>query len=281
MIEVSVIIPFLNEEKYIEDCVKALLNQKCDFRYELIFVDNGSTDNSVKLLKPYLRKRQDKLLIEPKGNEYTARNKALRVAKGKILAFTDADSIADKNWLKNITKPISEGADISLGKLVFNPKHSRFIRAFEKYENYKVSYLIKNSLHKYYYGYCDNMAISKQVFSVVKEFKEKPINGDTQIIHEYKERNGDVTVKYASKAIVTHMEISSLKDWTKKLYSYGRQNNLYASKNYYYEPINLKTRFVILFSSLFNNDVNAIDKLIAIPTVAYGYLAYTLGERSS
>ena len=94
---ISVIVPFLEEEEYIERCLKSLIDQ--DFfrdEYELIFIDNGSTDASAEILRRYSRVI---LLTEPAGNEYAARNKALELAKCDIIAFTIADYVVERNWL--------------------------------------------------------------------------------------------------------------------------------------------------------------------------------------
>lgn len=113
---ISIIIPTYNEEKYISYCLKSLvsLNYPKD-RYEIIVVDNGSTDNTVSLCKRYT----DKVFIFLGGNISTLRNFGANHARGEILAFIDADCIADKNWLGNAVNSFKKdhcitGSDVSI-----------------------------------------------------------------------------------------------------------------------------------------------------------------------
>lgn len=91
----SVVVPFLNEGRYIARCIESLLGQDFDKNgYELIFIDNGSVDNSRKIVERFPNVI---LLSEEKKNPYAARNKGLRLAKGSIIAFSDADCVVAKD----------------------------------------------------------------------------------------------------------------------------------------------------------------------------------------
>lgn len=96
--KVSVIVPVFNAEMFIKKCLDALLNQDFDKAdYEIIVVDNGSTDRTVQILKGY-----DRIILLSETetqSSYAARNLGLSVAKGDIIAFTDADCIPHKSWI--------------------------------------------------------------------------------------------------------------------------------------------------------------------------------------
>ena len=101
--KISVIIPALNEEKFLPDCLEALQNQieKPD---EIIVVDNGSTD-----LTPKIAERFDcKVVFEKKRGITFARNKGFETAKYEIIARTDADTIPPKDWIKNIKEAVKK-----------------------------------------------------------------------------------------------------------------------------------------------------------------------------
>ncbi|HSD98716.1 MAG TPA: glycosyltransferase family 2 protein [Patescibacteria group bacterium] len=100
---VSVIVPFYNEEKHIEQCLQTLKKQTYS-KVQLIAVDDGSTDSSRKIAKKYV----DILLVQKHQGPGVARNKAARVAKGEILIFADADMYFDINYIKMLLKPIFE-----------------------------------------------------------------------------------------------------------------------------------------------------------------------------
>src|SRR3990167_5093364 len=103
-IDISVIVPFHNAEKHIEQCITALLSQSFPSSfYEIIMVDNNSTDNSIKVIMKY---PQIKLLSEKKQGSYAARNRGVAESKGSVIAFTDSDCIPVPEWLgRNLSSP--------------------------------------------------------------------------------------------------------------------------------------------------------------------------------
>jgi Glycosyltransferases involved in cell wall biogenesis len=95
---ISVIIPALNEEDVIEYCLQSLENQNYK-NFEIIVVDGGSKDRTVEIAEKYAR------VIKQKSKTIGgARKEGTLAAKGDILAFTDADTIFDPNWLSSIEK---------------------------------------------------------------------------------------------------------------------------------------------------------------------------------
>jgi len=98
---VSVIVPALNEERTIRECLVSLLGM--DYppeRREILVVDNGSTDRTPDIVKSfpvrYLRE-------ERRGASY-ARNRGIEESKGEILAFTDADCVVTTGWLRELVQ---------------------------------------------------------------------------------------------------------------------------------------------------------------------------------
>lgn len=89
--KVSVIIPFYNVEKYIGECLESALNQTLK-EIEIICVDDGSTDNSYEIVDEYKRKNENiKIIQKENGGQSSARNVALKIAKGKYVYFLDSD----------------------------------------------------------------------------------------------------------------------------------------------------------------------------------------------
>jgi glycosyltransferase involved in cell wall biosynthesis len=84
--EISVIIPALNEEKYIGHAIKGLTSQTFK-NFETIVVDGGSRDNTVKIAKKHAR-----VIIQKKPGAAVARNSGAEVARGRLLLFLDADT---------------------------------------------------------------------------------------------------------------------------------------------------------------------------------------------
>ena len=102
--DVSIIVPTWNEEKYLAKCLDALVNQSWHGSWEIIVVDGGSTDGTVGVAENYA----NRVLIEPNMRVGAARNAGARKARGEILAFIDADTIANPRWLEAITRAFHE-----------------------------------------------------------------------------------------------------------------------------------------------------------------------------
>ncbi len=99
---VSIIVPAYNAQKTIQKCITSLLNLDYPMdKYEIIIVDNNSTDKTAELIKSYSRVTYANEKIQ--GRSYT-RNTGAVIAKGELLAFIDADVFLDKDWLKNLVK---------------------------------------------------------------------------------------------------------------------------------------------------------------------------------
>lgn len=100
MVTVSIIIPCHNEERYLKGCIDSVLAQSYK-DFELIMVDDGSSDGSGRIIKGYKDKRIRYIRNAVSLNGARARNKAISVARGRLLFFTDADCIVDKDWLRS------------------------------------------------------------------------------------------------------------------------------------------------------------------------------------
>jgi len=98
---VSVVMPVYNGERFLRDAIESILNQTYK-NFEFIIVDDGSTDNSLKIIKEYQKKDKRIRLIENKKNLGQAKslNKGLSLAKGKYYAKIDSDDIACKTRIE-------------------------------------------------------------------------------------------------------------------------------------------------------------------------------------
>jgi glycosyltransferase involved in cell wall biosynthesis len=114
---VSIIIPTYNEKNRITGCIESLLKQTYpQDKIEIIVVDDGSSDGT----SPFIRKNFSKVKLITKKNSgaYDSRNKGADISQGDIIAFTDADCVATKDWIKNIEKVMREkGIKVVGGKI--------------------------------------------------------------------------------------------------------------------------------------------------------------------
>lgn len=109
--KITVVIPTFNEASVIQDCLNSLNNQSVH-NFEVIVVDDGSTDKTNEVLQNFqfsVSNFQLKIIQgDHKGAGY-ARNLGVKEAKGDILVFVDADMTFDRNFIKNLIKPIENG----------------------------------------------------------------------------------------------------------------------------------------------------------------------------
>lgn len=98
---VSIITPAYNCDQYIAETIHSVLNQTYS-QWEMIIVDDASTDNTVKILESYIMKDDRIKVISLKGNQgvANARNVGMRNARGRYLAFLDSDDIWNENKLE-------------------------------------------------------------------------------------------------------------------------------------------------------------------------------------
>lgn len=95
MIKVSIIVPIYNVEKQLPKCLDTLVNQTID-EYEIILVNDGSLDNSQKIIEDYSNKYKNiRAFIKKNGGLSDARNFGLKKARGKYILFVDSDDYID------------------------------------------------------------------------------------------------------------------------------------------------------------------------------------------
>lgn len=167
--EVSVIIPTLNEEKTIKDCLNDLLNQK-QKPFEIIVVDNGSTDKTQNIVNSLKNKFKNKsmplkLFYYPKGNQKDAREFGIRKAKGTIIGSLDADACPDSDWISKIKEHLKDKKIVGIGgKSRFRNK-GLILNFF-----YTLTYYLRLVFNLYCLG-GGNSAFRKSIFVSVKGYR--------------------------------------------------------------------------------------------------------------
>lgn len=112
--KISVIIPVYNTQKYIKKCLESLANQTLQ-DFEIIVVNDGSTDNSKQIIKEFQNQKKIKNFIyveKENGGLSDARNFGVKKATGKYITFLDSDDYIDKDLYKNLQKSMDEDADL-------------------------------------------------------------------------------------------------------------------------------------------------------------------------
>ncbi len=184
---ISVIIPFKNEKDNLPDLLAAL--KKFDYpleKYEIIFVDDNSSDESVLLLKNNLSSNykvvsaSDKKFPGKKG----AIDFGLKHSRFDIIAITDADCEPEPNWLKSVSNKISEGNDIVFGysPLQSDNKLISKISAFENLRNY-ILYFSSAGLGIPYSATSRSIAFRKEIYFKLNGYSNtlETLSGDDDL----------------------------------------------------------------------------------------------------
>lgn len=130
--EISIIVPVYNVEKYLDRCIKSILGQT--FRdFEVILINDGSTDNSANICDRY-SKKDERIKVIHKNNEGVskARNLGIKLARGNYLVFVDSDDWIENDFLELLYKGIKQlNTDIVISGYVYE-KNGKIINNFKK-----------------------------------------------------------------------------------------------------------------------------------------------------
>lgn len=117
---ISVVIPVYNSEKYLNECIDSILNQTFQ-NFEIITINDGSTDSSLQILEYYAQKHDNIKIInkENEGQGY-ARKLGLDLAKGDYILFCDSDDFYEPDALEKLYKTITKNkSDIAIIRCIF------------------------------------------------------------------------------------------------------------------------------------------------------------------
>lgn len=118
MKKVSVIIPVYNSEKYLKRCVESVLNQTYS-NIEIIIINDGSTDNSKKILEELKENNKNiQLLSQQNKGQSAARNLGMKVAQGEYIGFVDSDDWIHPQMYSHLVKILEDNkSDISSAQM--------------------------------------------------------------------------------------------------------------------------------------------------------------------
>lgn len=128
MCKISIIVPVYNTEKYLEKCLNSLISQTLE-DIEILCINDGSTDNSIKILEQYAnRDLRVKIINKKNAGLSAARNTGISQAKGEYLGFVDSDDYVDLNFYEKLYNTAKEyNASIAVAGIIrFNDFHKKY-----------------------------------------------------------------------------------------------------------------------------------------------------------
>ena len=141
MLDFTVVVPAYNEEKYIEDCLKCLQDQEGNVKFEVLVVDNNCTDKSTEIAKKY----RARIVKEPVQGMIVAKQRGLLEARGKYVAFADADTRPPKYWLKMASEALNKPNVVGVtGPVSWYGRRPRWYDWYAKFGAEVVEYFYKH-----------------------------------------------------------------------------------------------------------------------------------------
>ena len=207
---VSIIVPVYNTEKYLSKCLNSILEQTYK-NIEIILINDGSTDDSLKVCKEYEKKDKRIKLINKENEGLSAtRNLGILTAKGKYIGFIDSDDFIESDMFNNLYEDmVNNNSDISICKITNSDEYLHENKKNEvKILNNKEA-ILKLLYDQEINNYVCNKLIKKEMFKNIKfpegrKFedlaimhclieKAKTITFDDYIGYHYIQRKGSIT----------------------------------------------------------------------------------------
>lgn len=265
---VSVIIPHLNDSSKLKLCIDSLKNQTYpNDLYEIIVIDNGSSNKHLEKLENLNNQNVFKLLHEKESGSYAARNKGLENAKGKIIAFLDSDCIAKDDWIEKGNAYINkENCGLVGGKIILFSRNSNKMNSVELYET--VFVLRQDLFIENNYAATANLFTSINIFDQVGNFNNQfKSHGDKEWCLRVHKKGYKIV--YSEEAIVYHPTRYSFKNFVKRQlrlfggdYNLNKQNGISSFNLFFTNLFNLIPPIILLFKISQNENIKIIKKRI-------------------
>lgn len=231
----SIIVPVYNVEKYLKECVDSLLHQTLS-QYEVILVDDGSTDSSGKICDRYASKdTRIKVVHKKNGGLSSARNAGLDVAKGRYIGFVDGDDyILPDMYERLITELELNHAEIAVCRYFTFREYKDLKKCIRRKKKYKKRVYTTEETLKHFFlrniseSVCDKVYVT-EVWKKCR-FVEGEINEDTNVVYGmlkcssktvcldskmygYRQRKGGITKSgYSAKFKVVEKHLEELEN---------------------------------------------------------------------
>ncbi len=223
---ISVAIPVYNGADTIETCLTGLLQQVMA-PFEVIVVDNGSSDGTPEKVRRFTEAHPELRLVlalEQRPGPSAARNRAVRICRGEVIAFTDADCVPDAEWILDLSKAFREEEVGVVAGTIRGYRPANLIQEFLSLYTLR-GFSRSRIFHRFTLtegGFpTANLAVRREVFDAVGGFDEEMRFGED---HDFCARvmEAGYPIRYIEGGVVRHIHRGSLSSLVRQSYSYGR-----------------------------------------------------------
>lgn len=237
--ECSVIIPAYNEAEIIEATLKSLSQQTIDRdRYEIIVVDNGSTDRTVEIAKIYA----DFVLIKNKGNVGAVRNYGVSKSNSSNIICTDADCLFSENWIERGLHLLKENKNSVFGGGLKSPADASWVE-----KKWLLNPTGNAAQQKSLMGSC--IFIRKKDFMAVGGFEENITSGEDSDLSEKLQALGIKIVSTSELSVIHDGGAQTIADFVKR--------QMWHSENYFRTPKKLYKDKIFIITLVYTFSVLA------------------------
>ncbi len=260
---VSVMVPAHNEAVVIEKTVKSLLNLSYPKdRYEIIVINDNSSDNSAEILKRIQDNNKDRNLIvinTDSVNGGKGKSNSLNIgfekSRGELLAIYDADNTPEKNALKYLVQTILEDDKLGavIGKFRCRNKNVNLLTKFINIETLTFQWMAQAGRWQLF-NLCTipgtNFVIRRSIIEGMGGWDTKAVTEDTEI--SFRMYRMGYKIKFMPKAITWEQEPQTLNVWIRQRTRWAKGNTYVVVKNfkYLFKRNAGVTRFDILYYSM-------------------------------
>lgn len=256
----SIIIPVYNIEEYLKECLESIINQS--FKdFEVICINDGSTDNSLEILQKYAEKdKRFKVLNQENQGQGIARNNALNIANGEYILFVDPDDFIELNMLEVLNERLDvQNVDVAFFDYqIFGEntktKIVRFMDEMKKIFNLNINdnlvfnwqELVKNNFsnismmvwNKVYSNkfiqdnnirFAPNKHAEDHIFSISTTLLADKISYIKKTLYHYRNRPGSAVNKVSEEIFCVFENIKILENFLKQNGLFEKYENNYRS----------------------------------------------------
>lgn len=274
---ISIIIPFRNESITILRSLKSIENLNYpENKFEVIYIDDSSTDDSYHLLKANNKRCNIKILKLPdeilsKGNKKRAVQYGIENSTGEIIVTTDADCIHNKNWLNTLLKYFDDETVFISAPVEFRNGPT----LFAKIQKLEFEGLILAGAGLIGYGepiICNgaNISYRKNIFKQLNGYNDNIYlsSGDDGFLMQKIVRQTEYKIKFCCDRDAVVMT-----DSNRNVKDFFNQRNRWASKSLFYEDKKLVVQLMLIF--LFYSGL-LIQPILALAGFTYIWLIFSL-----
>jgi glycosyltransferase involved in cell wall biosynthesis len=216
---VTVVVPVYNGAMTIANCLESLLDQTYPAdRYEIVVVENGSTDETTEVVQRY----PVRLFHNKVRGPAAARNRGIHESQAELIAFTDADCIVTPNWLSELVKPFQDPTIGATGGDIQPYRHDQRtdVELFNDENSPWANYL--SGKHEFLPQlYTPNAAYRRSLLVAIHGFNEQILTGeDVEISWRIQMKTG-TQFAYNRQAVVYHHHRSTWQGLSRQYRQYG------------------------------------------------------------